>query len=452
MEQLQAKLSMLVPWGETPLYLAIGEAAELVPDDSSTPTQIIVLTDGVNRQRSPEDLILTDDQKAKLVSAEQLASALAVPSIQLNVVGFELSTEQDAKLQLELRNLINRVGGEYFPAVEAANLLPLIQGILGPREYAVSRSSSFLGTYPLGQQTDVERSTTDRRSVDVTVNSASTQITNDERRSVQLYYKDDRYELTTKPFHTDLQQKIPIPAASAAPLSGLWLGVHQPRFASSENNSVQLAFSIQNDANQFVPRPEVFMVRAAAVNADSEPLGGEWFYFEPQPRTDFTVPLWQFSANHWPPAASHIVLEAYVSWNPANFERDSWTISDFGSGAVQHQSSQREYIVRTGGESLSTIFLAEQRADADASWPGYFKLRPEDDARQAPAWSIHHVFDEEHGIHLQTFTPLTPDADLSGSWSVEVILPAPAEMLKDQRLITEPLPVLPSGEFLQTLP
>lgn len=452
MEQLRSKMTQLTPWGETPLYLAINEAVKLVPDKSSTPTQIIVLTDGVNRQRIPQDLILTESQQAKLISADQLQSALGARSIELNVLGFELSAERDAELHLELRNVINRAGGAYYPAVEAGNLLPLIQGIVGPREYEVSRSFNLMGTYPLGQQSDVERSSTDRRSVDVSVRTASTQITNDERRSIQLYYRSDRAELTPKPFLNDLSQKIPITTASAAPRSGLWLGVHYPRFASAEERDVRLAFSLQSDSGQFVPRPEVFMIHATAVNAEGEALGREWFYLKPELRADFTVPLWQLNAKSWPREASHILLEAYISWNPANFESEIWPLSDVISETVPPQSTNRLYVARTESDALSRIFLYEKREDAGQSWPGFFRLRAENDANRTPAWSIRHVFDEAHGIHLQTFTPLTQQAELPETWNVEVIRPNPPEMQRVQRIETEPLPVLSSGEFLRVLP
>lgn len=448
-DELRGRLESLIPWGETPLYLAIHEAAKLVPAESATQTQIIVLTDGVNRQRAPRDLILTPRQQEKLISAEQLESSLAGRPIRLNVLGFDLSAEQDVELQVELRNLVNTAGGDYFPAVDASNLLPLLQEIVGPRSYSVTRNFGLLGNYSLGEVADVESSADQRRPLDIVVRSATARITDDERRAVQLYYRPDRSELTAKPFRLDLQQSLPVPAAAGAPVSGLWLGVHHPRFTSAERHSVGFRFSLQTDSNQFVSRPETFLVRAVATGADGQPVGREWFYFEPQLRADFEVPLWQLQAHNWPSAATHIVFEVYLSWSTAAFEHETWTITNLGTQLAMRESSQRQYFARTDAAVPRTLFLAERRSADEQRWPGFFRLRSAD---ESTAWTSRDVFELAHGVHVQAFSPLGEDADLGTEWNVEVVIPDPAAVLNEQRLTTEPIPVLSNGEFVRPLP
>ena len=137
-DDMISTLGRLEPWGVTPLYLAIADAAK-DPRPKDERRRIIAITDGINQQGN---VGIESQMTAK--SLEDLLTAH--PKVTLDIIGFgnELARDVREKAQdlADMKRMAARQGGGFYQAATAGDLLKRILKSLSLGKFEVVPSGS----------------------------------------------------------------------------------------------------------------------------------------------------------------------------------------------------------------------------------------------------------------------------------------------------------------------
>ena len=126
LNSIQPLIDSVIPWGETPLYLALTEAFEaLKQKDGLSQPRIIVITDGANRQTNPT-----------LDKARQLSDVLSKldKKTPIYIVGFQLRDQDRIAAVTEYQQIADESGGEFFEVGAAGGIIDLKDLLNEPEE------------------------------------------------------------------------------------------------------------------------------------------------------------------------------------------------------------------------------------------------------------------------------------------------------------------------------
>ncbi len=116
LDAVVARLTQVVPWGQTPLYLAIAQALSAgQPNPLQKNHDIVVISDGKNYQFNP-----TEDKKPDATQVIEQARRLKA---KIHVVGFGVPSHELIESQLQFAELAQQSGGTSSQQIADASIL-----------------------------------------------------------------------------------------------------------------------------------------------------------------------------------------------------------------------------------------------------------------------------------------------------------------------------------------
>jgi hypothetical protein len=394
------KLAAALPWGETPLYLAISQSlAEFGTEDEDLQRCVIVITDGENYQfNPPESFQRTADQ----IIAEARRAEAAI-----FIIGFNVS-EEAASAEAEFDRIATETGGRYLPASGATAFLRQVDSLLQPGDFRVTGTGGAVERAPLGEVVTLPQPTT-REAWTVAYDGLTESIEVDGGERIELAVSQGDRRLRVPPFQNPRLVSLVSAEGTATSLAA---GLHR---AVRSQEEMTFPISLQDQQGRFVARPrEMWVEIVPRMPAADEQPAPYIFYDAPfQPGTP--VPLVRLPASNWPSGAARAVVQMWVRDTPAQ-PADRVLLSKvadlvpsasagFPIAGVPGVAYQARTFRGPGGQF--TVGLVE-RHGADSPGVGSVKV-----ALSPPADHVVHQFDGADRVVLHTFTYRTPPENLA---------------------------------------
>ncbi len=298
--QLEERMDVLKPWGETPLYLAITEAiAEFEDDDPDSEKHIVVVTDGLNYQFNPS-------QAANKAVSDVLASVRG-KRIRIHIVGLGISEQDAATAQREFGQIARATEGKYVAVDRASRLIDSIKTVLEPREYAVTSEDGETREAKVRQSITVPADPFRPREYRVELGTLETMVPVEGGEAIELVVSSAEDKLECVRYEDNSPRFVPLIVGTPARSSGYELGIHQAKFFP---NGVRFEVSLQNVNRLVPPRPqEIWMeVVPKSGSVTGNLTGGgktypRYVFYDAQFTPDCPVPVLTWVAEDWPAEA-----------------------------------------------------------------------------------------------------------------------------------------------------
>lgn len=324
-DELGQLLAPLEPTGQTPLYYALTLALSEFdnPQTASTVKQIIVITDGVNRQESVGGPV--EVRKGRKDVEDLLKNRPRYQDIRIDLVGFDMDTER-LKYPEEvndLQDIARLTGGQLHNARDPSSLLLALEKSLGLAQYTVSRQGQAasdnrqdLGRTWSIDDWDDKSGEGDGKSRQYVVKllglerSATADVTLEGGESLELYYngKENRLEHRryAPPELREHHENIQDPAH---PERRYFVGAHLPK---REGAAVSFSISVQNaDEKSFSPRPKHIWAEIKPVFTRSPEHVPVFHFYDLEFEPDRPVPVLRFRVSQWPAKAREATIRLW---------------------------------------------------------------------------------------------------------------------------------------------
>jgi von Willebrand factor type A domain len=328
-DEIGQLLAPLEPTGQTPLYYALTVALSEFdnPQTASTVKQIIVITDGVNRQESVGGPV--EVRKGRKDVEDLIKNRPRFQDIRIDLIGFDMDAER-LKYPEEVSDLeaiAKRTGGELHNARDPSSLLKALEKSLGLVQYSVARQ---------GQPAPVKRNDLGRTwTIDDwegqpgkyavqligLERSATAEVTLEGGESLELFYngKENRLEHRryAPPWLRERRENILDPAH---PERRYFVGAHLPK---RDGKAVGFSLSVQNgDEKSFSPRPRHIWAEITPVYTKPPEKVPVFHFYDLDFEPDRPVPVLQFRVPVWPAEARQAKVQLWFKVDddaPANW-------------------------------------------------------------------------------------------------------------------------------------
>jgi hypothetical protein len=290
--KLIQKVDEVKPWGETPLYLALAQAASDLGQrirDSNVKKTIIAITDGMNT--------------GKNITWSDVVTAARRVDVQINILGFDLPDAPD-----EFKDIATQTGGKYETARNADELLTALQEQLSSAAYEVTGPKTGAGSR--FEQHAALRDSVEIRGVSLPNEfTVRFPLTNTEQKVwlegsegavLQLADRSPTY-MYCKPY----EEAKPYPLSGGEPLS---LRVH-PTMKSSEGTrkfQISLQIPLRDDEYRFTRQPAESWLEVTPVTSDPDQL--PYVFYDVNCMPGKPVPVMEWTASNWPAEATQARL------------------------------------------------------------------------------------------------------------------------------------------------
>lgn len=404
------KLATVKPWGESPIYLALQQAvSDFGPDDNSA-RSIVLITDGQNSQFNPP--------REFAPALNDVLSAAERAGVAIHVVGFDIQQGEAATASRDFEQAATRTGGSFVPAKDATALIDTLQRLLRPGEFRVADANgTVVAEAEIGRSVTL-RNHRGRRDYGVSYENLREPVELFGGEAVELTIRRGSPRLEVVPYlkgNPQPQSMIVQEDGAATPLVA-WMhrSVRVPE-------GIKFPISIQNADGHFVPRPVEMWVQIAPLGLPPQQDPGPYIFYDAPLEPGTSVPLANFLATNWPPAATKAEIRVWAK-STATEPTQTRPLSDVadrlpaeGSGFEIPGIAGVTYQVRTvggSGQPLS-VGLIERH---DERSPGVGSLKV---TLSPQATRVTHQFDAANRLVLHTFTYEQPAEDLRGRIAVQ---------------------------------
>ncbi len=309
------KLSQIVPWGQSPLYLSIIESfQDFDADDDTTAKSIVVITDGDNFQFNASGR--PGGEPVAITSIEEVLRAWNTKKVPLFILGVGVSNAENAAARKNLFDLAERTEGKYYDIENGSDLLRALSEQLSLGTYTVSKldlkRNNSVPT-PVSEaklNTPVEIKPITSAPYEVSFQSISKTVQFQGGESLELYLNEDGQDIVGKPF--DRGSPIAATLVRQGENARITARVHRP---SQLKNGFNFPISLQDPDNYFTPRPTQLWIEVTPVASAESPRQTYFFYdanFEPK----MPVPLVSWNASNWPANATAAEVRVWAKFGP----------------------------------------------------------------------------------------------------------------------------------------
>ncbi|TWT63321.1 vWA domain-containing protein [Rubinisphaera italica] len=301
---LQKILQTVQPWGETPLYLSIQSALrEMNSKSLGGKQQIIVITDGINKQLNPS--------ADKYVSLSTLLNE-DFGQTAVNIVGFGIEAADSQTAASEFEQLASRTGGEYLEINDAGSLLQKASGYFNKQEYTVSAGEqTFVDqksfSQPAGQPVRLDIEFNQRIPASVNFNGYQAGLVLTPGDHFQLVTNPQERRLDSLPYTNRSPSFTNLRNASGK--SRYQLGVHRPILT---RESMNIELSLQDVDSKPICKPTAYRVilrpisKQRILDQQQYLIAGNAFM------TDKPAPVISISALNWPREATSVQVTCSI--------------------------------------------------------------------------------------------------------------------------------------------
>lgn len=430
---VQRRLETIVPWGQTPLNLAVIEALRAFrADDPDTEKNVIVITDGRDYQFTPIRGEVRQPPRVTQADVERVAREIGVPVF---VIGLGVPEGERQAAETEFQGLARMTGGETVAVEYASELLRQIRNRLTPGTFSIDGSSSR--TSPSADASVIHATLNSTVRVDpkqlagepvrLIFESATTLLPLVGGEALQIQLAPDARSFLPVPFEWRLPQNFGLVTGQNDRLSPYVLRVHRPQ---AKGDAVAFPVSVQSTVDPLTPRPlDAWLVVTPLVNGGEMVDYRYWFYdqnYEPgQP-----VPVLNWVASGWPKEARSAKLDFWCRFEPTTPVRELPLRAildrpaDFSDYRMpEYPSIGFQFVVSDRLNSTSDYVInVIQRHDAAKPDLGQLRVEFLHGEGLRPS-RVSHQFDAANGIVSHTFTfPLTAAAGLERSEQSRFVL------------------------------
>ncbi len=313
---LASKLSKIVPWGQSPLYLSIIESfRDFDADDSSTAKSIVVITDGDNFQFNASGR--PGGEPASVTSIDGVFRAWNSNRVPLFILGVGVSDAENAKARKNLLELAERTNGKYYDIENGGDLLRALSEQLSLGTFGISKvdsKPSSKGPISVGEaklNTPIELKQVSNESYVVSFQSISKTVQFQGGESLELYMTEDGQDIVSKPYDRSS------PRAATLVRSGengrMIVRVHRP---SQRISGVNFPISIQDPDSHFTPRPSQLWIEVTPVVSNTESLRQKYYFYDVNYEPKSPVPLVSWNASNWPASATAADVHVWAKYEP----------------------------------------------------------------------------------------------------------------------------------------
>ncbi|MDM4014720.1 hypothetical protein [Roseiconus lacunae] len=318
-QQVNAKVSQVEAWGQSPLYTAIKQSLLGFSTSAQGDNRhLIVITDGQDYEFKPEHN--HDESQRNLDGIRQAWQMRDVP---IHILGLGLDRVADAESVKEFEQLSHETGGQFFVLDSSTDLKVVLSQLLQSRRFEIENLSE--SQWPTYQR---QLGSTVRLQIpDQSVHRFAVRVESDALRpmaeesvvlqggeSIQLYLDSDANQLFAFPFDQDVIRSVSLLNESGIPANQL-LRVHRPR---QSNRAVDFRVSLQTMAGaslkkfKATSRPQNIWVAIQPIDGQRQPIGGRYVFCDPIFEESRSVPVMKFRANQWPENATQATFEIYI--------------------------------------------------------------------------------------------------------------------------------------------
>jgi hypothetical protein len=347
-EATKARLELLRPLGETPLYLAIKQAAEDLKEKDYSASggrapqrNIVAITDGVdettdeNGQWSPSDML----------SVEKVLNSPGNENLRLYLVGFHISAQdfedqvkdiQDPARRREiLDDLLRRFEdikrlaagtgyrergrGGFFTATDPDSLTRALEKSLELVQYKIARSRDDVdvaGPLDVNNTATIAQQPGTKVEYQVRVldreHPASATVELEGGEALELQLSEDGRRLQHRRYEKEKRVDKPDVSDPADPGNAArryYIAAHIPQWV---RNDVEFPVSIQNaDPARFSPRPEEFWMQIRPLLPDGQRGRTAYQFYDRAFRSGTPVPILSCVARKWPLEARQAEIQLW---------------------------------------------------------------------------------------------------------------------------------------------
>lgn len=387
-------LAQVVPWGQSPLYLALRQALDdFTGENPDAERRIVVITDGANYQFNALSPTTRDDVLS-------LAEGRNVP---IHIVGFGIPAGEVADATTDFQAIAERTGGSYVPVENATSLISSLEELLGPTEYRViGPNGELYGPARVGTQVAIAPTPTRATEFTVTAAAAARALELAGGEAIELQLDRGGRDLLVVPFDLEDAVTTPLVAGAEDLATDRIFAAHR---ALRSQDGVTFTFSIQGAKRDFVSRPGELWIELTPLAADGRRLPRSYYLYDANYVPDTSCPVVSWRALNWPDAAraAHVKV-----WLRQQTTSSNLAIGNLGDASHQSGTTHRvpeldavecQLRVRLPGASgePTRVSLVERHT---AESPGLGALRVQ---MTPPPVNVTHRWDEEHGLIVHLF-------------------------------------------------
>ena len=312
---LANKLSKIVPWGQSPLYLSIIESLrDFDADDDLTAKSIVVITDGDNFQFNASGR--PGGEPAAITSIDAVYRAWSSNKVPLFVLGVGISDSENANARKNLVDLAERTKGKYYDIENGSDLLRALSEQLSLGTFAVSKldSKPNKGPISIGEaklNTLVELKPTFNEPYEVSFQSVSKSVQFQGGESLELVLTEDGQDIVSKPFDRSSPRAATL--VRAGQNGRIIARVHRP---SQRTSGVNFPISIQDPDSHFTPRPAQVWIEVTPVVLGAETRRKTYHFYDANFEPKTPVPMVRWNASNWPAASTAADVRIWVKYEP----------------------------------------------------------------------------------------------------------------------------------------
>jgi len=291
-DAIQKLLKTVKPWGETPLYLSIRNALnEMNSKSLGGKQQIIVITDGVNRQLNP-----SADAYVSLSSL--LSENFGQTSV--NILGFGIDPNESQAAARQFEQLAQRTGGEYVEINDAGRLLRKVDDYFAERRFDV-KTAAGTQTQPLGSPISISLTPGQRQPAQVSFEGFRSQVMLEPGESYQLIVDESSRQLSSAQYL--IRSPVFSRMGNSQGPGHVQVGVHRPRLTQQK---LTMEISFQHVDKQPLSRPFAYAVRLRPLANEQVLSDREYRIASNRFKSNTPVPVATLTAEDWPENATSV--------------------------------------------------------------------------------------------------------------------------------------------------
>lgn len=394
-DAVEKLLKTVKPWGETPLYLSIRNALnEMNSKSLGGKQQIVVITDGVNKQLNPS--------ASAYVSLSSLLNE-NFGQTSVNILGFGIDPNESQTAARQFEQLASRTGGEYVEINEAGRLLRKVDDYFAERRFTVKAGQNNQ-TDTLGNPVSISVQPGQRLPATVNFEGFQAQMVLEAGENYQLTVDDRSRQLLSARYL--IRSPIFSRLGNSQGPSQIQVGVHRPRL-TQQTLSMELSFQHVNQ--QPLSRPFAYSVRLRPL-ADEQVLSDREYHITSNRfKANAPVPVISLTAEKWPANATGVEVtcsaifdEQFTPPKPVSLEKLN---EDPSLGLVEWEIPAK---------SPAMVLVVRKRGDTSLLLPEAVSLK----AYQAETdpvnellierWTFNSPLDDTQ-LDTISFLPVTPN-------------------------------------------
>jgi hypothetical protein len=311
---LSAKLAQIVPWGQSPLYLAMIEAfRDFAADNSTTAKSIVVITDGDNFQFNASNR--PGGESGVSTTLADVERAWQNAKIPLFILGVGLSGEDASQTKATLEGLATRTGGSYYDVDNGNELLRALAEQLSTGVYQVGLAESSLS----GQAASLAEAKLNQpiELIDIQPGAAykiqfqslvkSFELQGGE--SLEMFVREDGQDIIAKPY--DLLAPRSAPLVRSGDMQELLARVHRP---SLHNGGVTFPISVQDPDLHYTPRPSQWWIEITPLTDQEAVAQSNYVFYDTHYTPKLPVPFCAWHASNWPASATQADVNIWAKY------------------------------------------------------------------------------------------------------------------------------------------